>query len=121
VETNPLLDGMRGLDVAHVWLFLSFKYGDTLYQCTLVCWYSHVGDKPDEETGMWIVKPDFCDNGTPSEAIIHLDCVLRAAHLVAVCGESFVHSNLTLHNSLDKFDSYYVNKYVDHHAFKIAF
>jgi hypothetical protein len=121
IETNPSLKGMRGLDVARVRLFLSFNYGNTPYQCALVHWYSRVGDEPDDETGMWMVEPDFHDDGTPSEAIIHLDCVLRAAHLIAVCGGSFVLPNLTLHDSLDNFDSYYVNKFVDHHAFEIAF
>jgi hypothetical protein len=60
---------------------LHLKYGKTPYQCALVHWYSRVGDEPDEETEMWIVEP-------PS--IIHLDCIPRAAHLIAVCREPFV-------------------------------
>ena len=70
---------------------------------------------------MWMVEPDICDDGVPSEAIIHLDCIMQAAHLIGHYGETFVTPTLTLHDSLDAFDSYYVNKNIDHHAFEIAF
>jgi len=52
--------------------------------------------------------------------IIHLDSVVRAAHLLGVCGESFVPRDLTCDNSLDRFNSFYVNKFADHHSFEIA-
>ena len=38
-----------------------------------------------------------------------------------VCGEAFVPKTLTADNSLEFFDSFYVDKYVDHHAFEIMF
>jgi hypothetical protein len=120
-ETDPSLKGMRGLDIARVHLLFSFKYDDKTYPCALVRWYSRVGDEPDEDTGMWIVEPDFNDDGSPSEAVIHLDCILRAALLIGVYGDRFVVRTLTLHDSLDSFDSFYVNKFADHHAFEIAF
>ena len=52
---------------------------------------------------------------------LHLESIFRAAHLMGVCGEGFVPKTLTADYSLDFFDSFYVNKYVDHHAFEIAF
>ncbi len=65
VVTNESLKGMRGLMIACIQLFLSFQHHGTTYPCALVHWYSYIGDKPDENTGMWIVVLDFCNNGTP--------------------------------------------------------
>jgi hypothetical protein len=112
---------MHGLDIARVQLLLLIPYGETLHLCALVQWYSCLHDEPNEDTGMWIVAPDCYGDGTPFETIIHLDCVLHAAHLIGVYGEDFVPPSLTLHQSLDNFQSFYVNKYIDHHAFQIAF
>ena len=55
IETDPDSPGMLGVDVAQVHVFFSFNYNDTKYCCALVDWLSHVGDKPDEDTGMWVV------------------------------------------------------------------
>jgi hypothetical protein len=115
------MDGMLGLDIARVRLIFSFKHGDTIFPCALVHWFSRVGDSPDELTGMWIVKPDFTDNGTRSASVIHLDTIFRAAHLMPVYGNNPVPKHLSFTQTLDAFNSYYVNKYVDHHAFEIAF
>lgn len=52
---------------------------------------------------------------------IHLDTVLRAAHLMGVCGEAFIPKTITSANSLDAFYSFYVNKFIDHHTFEIVF
>ena len=38
-----------------------------------------------------------------------------------VCGSSFIPDNLTYTKSLQAFKNYYVNKYVDHHAYEIAY
>jgi hypothetical protein len=38
-------------------------------------------NKPDEDTGMWVVEPDFNADGSPLVSVIHLDCILRAATL----------------------------------------
>ena len=113
--------GMQGLGVAQVFLFFSFVHEDTYYPCALVQWFSIIGDEPDDETGFWMVKADICDNGQPSLAIIHLDSIYRAAHLVpAYCSSDFVNRLLTMHDALDNFKTFYVNKYVDYHAFEIA-
>ena len=84
-------------------------------------WFSQAGDEMDEDTGMWVVEPNFDDTGAPFAGIIHLNSVLQAAHLLGVCKEAFVLKTLTVDTSLDFFDSFYVNKFVDHHAFEIAF
>jgi hypothetical protein len=120
VNTDPSSDGMRGLDVARVRQFFSFQSEGIVYPCALVQWFSRVGDKPDEDTGMWIVEPDFKPDGSRCMDIIHLDSVVRAAHLLGVCGQDFVPHNLSCHNSLDAFALFYVNKFADHHSFEIA-
>jgi hypothetical protein len=70
---------------------------------------------------MWIVKPDFNDDGTHCASVIHVDAIFRAAHLMPVYGKDAVPRYLSFTQTLDAFNSYYVNKYIDHHAFEIAF
>jgi hypothetical protein len=98
INTQPELAGMRGLGVARVFLFFfSFVHEDTYYPCALVQWFSVIGDEPDDETGFWMVEADVCDNGQPSLAIIHLDSIYRAAHLVPAYRSSTGYSQCTMH------------------------
>ena len=88
----------------------------------LVQWFSIVGTKPDDETGLWMVQPDFQDDERPYLGIIPLESILRAAHLIPVYRTSaFVSRSLTMHDTLDEFKLFYVNKYVDHHAFEFIY
>ena len=121
VTDSTVSAGMAGLDVAWVQLFFSFTVDGIQYPCALIHWFTWIGDRPDKATGMWIVKPDNVLYGAPSAAVIHLDMILRAAHLLPVFGEHSVSKQLTHEQTLDKFTSFYVNKYADHHAFAIAF
>ena len=121
IHTNPLVEGMHALNVARVRAFFSFVSQGITYPCALVHWFSRVGDEADEDTGMWVVEPDLDETGAPFAGIIHLDSVLCAAHLMGVCREAFVPKTLTPDNSLDFFYSFYVNKFIDHHAFEIVF
>jgi hypothetical protein len=92
-----------------------------MYPCALVHWYSCMGNSPDKDTGIWVVEPDYLKDGTHFTSVIHLDTIFRAAHLMAVYGDKFVPTNLSFIQSLDAFHTYYVKKYIDHHAFEIAF
>lgn len=121
VSTDENAEGMRALDVARVRLFFSFTYSNVFYPCALVQWFSRVGDEPDEDTGMWMVEPDLNDDGSPHVAVIHLDAVMRAAHLLGVYGDVFLPKEMSFSNSLDAFYMFYVNKFIDHHTFQIAF
>jgi hypothetical protein len=121
VSTDPTANGFLGLDAAWVHLFFSIDFRGTTYPCALIWWMSHIGGKPDEDTGMWMVQPNFDASGSPLMSIIHLDCILRAAHLIGVCGDNFLPKELAFYQSLDAFLSFYVNKFIDHHAFEIAF
>ena len=71
-------------------------------------------------TGMWRVEPDFDAKGDALYAVIHLDTMICAAHLI---GESNrpLSTLITYVSALDMFYILYVNKYLDHHAYKIAF
>ena len=122
VNTDPSVEGMRGLDVVRVYLFFSFSHDGIEYPCALVHWFSRVGDLPDADTGMWVVKPDTLDDGENLISIIHLDTIVRACHLIPVFGSQHdVPRTLLCTDTLDTFTHFYVNKYVDHHAFEIAF
>ncbi|KAF8264142.1 hypothetical protein EI94DRAFT_1772766 [Lactarius quietus] len=120
-NTDPVEMGMHGLSVAHVRLFFSFTHGDVQYPCALVCWLSCMGDSSDENTGMWVVEEMDDDGDECPVAILHLDTIVRAAHLLPVSGSEQVSPTLSFTDTLDIFTSFYVNKYADHHSFEIAF
>jgi len=111
--------GIHGLDVARVTLFFSFKFQNEVYPCALVDWFVCFGNEPDEGTGMWIVEPELDVDGERLISIIHLDCIFRAAHLIGVNGQGFLLKELQYHQSLDAFAMFYVNRFIDYHAFSI--
>ncbi|KAJ7840102.1 hypothetical protein B0H14DRAFT_3696876 [Mycena olivaceomarginata] len=53
--------------------------------------------------------------------IVHLDTLLRGAHLIPVYGTRHIPANFRYQHSLDAFKAFHVNKYIDHHANEIAF
>ena len=69
---------------------------------------------------MWVVQPDQNANGSPAIGVIHLDSVLRAAHLMPVFGDALMPIELHAENSLNTFQAFYINKYIDYHAFEIT-
>ncbi|KAG1843384.1 hypothetical protein DFJ58DRAFT_717807 [Suillus subalutaceus] len=103
-------DCVFGLEVARVKCFFLFKFNWVTYPCALVQW----------DTGMWIVRPTVHDDGTPNFAVIHIDTIYRAAHLIPVYGPDFIADNIEYFHSYDAFRSFYINKFADHHAFEIA-
>jgi hypothetical protein len=121
VNTDSSIEGMRGLDIARVRLFFSFSHDGVDYPCALVRWFSRVGDLPDDNTGMWVVEPESLDDGEPFMSIVHLDAIVRASHLLPVFGQGHVLRTLKFPDTLDTFSRFYVNKFIDHHAFEIAF
>ncbi|KAI9438745.1 hypothetical protein H4582DRAFT_2111541 [Lactarius indigo] len=119
VNSNNELHGIRGMEITRAICFFSFMYLGVTYPCVLVHWFSHISEEPDEDTGMWMVTPDFV-RGDPILTVIHIDCVFRAAHLVPIFGNSFVPDYITHDNSLDNFKGFYVNQFIDYHAFDVA-
>ena len=78
-----------------------------------------MGVKPDEDMGFWTVEPDFTDDSSPHLVIVHIGSIYRAVHLLAAHQDAqFINCAFTMHSTLNKFKLFYVNKYVDHHAFE---
>ncbi|KAF8554079.1 hypothetical protein OG21DRAFT_1413206 [Imleria badia] len=67
-----------------------------------------------------MVTPSFHDDGSKIFSVIHLDSIIRLAHLLPIFGEDQVSSAMNCYNSLDLFHGFYVNRFIDHHAFKLA-
>jgi hypothetical protein len=122
VETNPDAPGMEGLEIAHVHLFFSLTFQGVKYPCALVHLFSHVGQSADPHMGMWTVEPDVTmDDRAPLAVVIHLDTIIWAAHLLPVFKGEFVPRDLLFSDTLDRFQLFYLNKFIDHHAFEISF
>lgn len=110
--------GMAGLSVARLKLIFSLKHEGVLFPCVLVRWFSTVSDSPDTVTGLYRVSPEKDHaTGEPFYQVLHLNTVLRAAHLIPVYSPES--RNSSAFRSLDDFDTYYVNKYIDHHIFDV--
>jgi hypothetical protein len=110
-------------DIAQTRLFFSFSIKGRLYPCALIHDFQVIGDQPDEDTGMWIVGRVLDVNGHPSGArVVPLDAIFRAAHLLPIFGHLKDPLSLAVSpgTSLDDFDNFYVNRYIDHHAFEIT-
>ncbi|KAJ7669939.1 hypothetical protein DFH06DRAFT_1372426 [Mycena polygramma] len=120
VVENQNERGFRGMSVVRIRLFFSFTHDGIDYPCALVDWFKKVGRSPDLETGMWIVEPEMRGKARLT-TIVHLDTLLRGAHLIPVYGEDFIPVGFRYIHSLDSFISFHVNKYIDHHANEIAF
>jgi hypothetical protein len=121
VQHNPNEPGFRGLFVARLKHFFSIRHNKTHFPCALVTWYSTIGNTACADTGMWRIKPDFDNTGDLSMSIIPLDSMVRGAHLMGISGATQIPHHLTFDHSLDAFQAFYVNKYIDHHAHEYAF
>ncbi|THH20301.1 hypothetical protein EUX98_g8604 [Antrodiella citrinella] len=119
-EVDPDARGFLGLSAARVRLFFSFVFEGVRYPCALVEWFSPVSDEPDDETGMWVVEPDLDVNGQPICDVIHIDSIVRCAHLLPTFGSNPIPLETHFSNSLDLFRAFYVSKYADHHSHEIA-
>ena len=81
-----------------------------------------MGDKPDPTTGLWVMQPESTRHGVPHMSVIHLNSIVRGAHLLPLFpSDAPVYQEVNYMNILDVYTSFYVNKYVDHHMFEIAF
>ncbi|EMD32315.1 hypothetical protein CERSUDRAFT_77606 [Gelatoporia subvermispora B] len=96
-------DSINGYGVARIKLFMSFKYRH-------------------KQTGRWLVQPEYLtSDGSPYLAIIHLDTIKRATHLMPRFPIEKVPIDLEPYQSLEKFDSFCLNHYINHHAFDMVF
>ncbi|KIK76236.1 hypothetical protein PAXRUDRAFT_170531, partial [Paxillus rubicundulus Ve08.2h10] len=120
ISTNKELQGMHGMEVAHIHTFFSFTFQGNVYPCAVVQWFDCIGNEPDDDTGMWIVHPMFNHQCCPAIAILHLHSIYCAAHLIPIYGSQLIPLGIEPHHSYDAFQPFYVNKFADHHAFEVA-
>lgn len=119
INTGPD-KGVHGFEIARVFLFFAFWHQDKKYPSALIQWFSFVDSEPDDATGMYLVQPDTTDTGDPRLAIVHVDSIFRAVHLLPVYRDNkFISRDITMHTSLDTLKLFYVNKFVDYHAFEV--
>ena len=64
---------------------------------------------------------DLDEDGALVLGVVHLDAILRCAHLIGVAGSDFLPRSLHFSESLDFFTSFYVNKYADHQSHELIF
>lgn len=119
VNTDSGLKGMYGLDIVRILAFFSFVSQSKCYPCAVVRWFDRVGDKPDTDTGMRVVCPAFTAQCRPSVGVIHVDTLYRAVHLIPLYATRLVSRNLKPHHSYDSFTTFYINTFIDHHAFSL--
>ncbi|KAF5379427.1 hypothetical protein D9615_006625 [Tricholomella constricta] len=114
VDTNADRPGMLGMTVGRVLLFFAFTFRDVYYPCALVHWLIPVGDGPDPESGLWVVKPEFDAARRRTLEVVHIDSVARAAHLLPIYN-SALPEDFHFSLSLDVFRAFFVNRFADHH------
>lgn len=113
---------LNGMHVAQALLLFSFTFHQATYTCCLVHWFEPVGDEPDSGTGMWVVEREYGPTGEPSLAVVHTDCIVRAAHLIGFYGSDHIERDdkvLNSETSLSYFKKFYVNRFVDLHAHEL--
>ncbi|EIW77640.1 hypothetical protein CONPUDRAFT_61577 [Coniophora puteana RWD-64-598 SS2] len=120
VSTDNSISGMLGMEVARVLAFIGFDYRSKYYRCALVHWFSRVQDARDEDTGMYMVAPDYNEDGTGLLGVVPVNSLVRAAHLIPFYGDKFIPEGAKHYNSYNDFFGFYVNRYADHHSFQIA-
>ncbi|KAJ6540708.1 hypothetical protein B0H19DRAFT_1313483 [Mycena capillaripes] len=103
---------MHGIVIGRVLLFFSFVFAEREFQCALVNWLTPVVNTPDPDTGICKLERE---RGQPTLAIIPVDCIARAAHLIGVYGTAALPEDFHFSHSLDAFNTYFVNPYADHH------
>lgn len=113
--------GMREMIIGCVRLFFSFVYDNKVYPCALIDRFIWIGNTPDAVMGLWKVRPHVDRHGRQLQSVEHLDVIYRTAHLIPVYSDGKLPPDFHFSYSLDVFNSYYVNKYADHHANEIAF
>lgn len=110
--------GIAGMSVVRVMLFFSFEFDGVFYPCALVEWFTKIGQDP--VTGLWVVTPDIT-RGKRDRTVLHVDSFVRGAHLIPVYGSQKLPLDFHYSYSLDVFEAYYINKYIDHHTNEMVF
>ncbi|KAI0808970.1 hypothetical protein BC629DRAFT_1480632 [Irpex lacteus] len=115
VQNGPEADTLSGMLVGRVLSFLSFAHEDVRYDTALLEWFLPLGEEPDPVTGMWIVRPEM-RRGQRHVGLVHIDSIVRGCHLIGVYGKHQLPRDFHFSFSLDAFQAFYLNHYIDYHA-----
>lgn len=118
IQMDYELEGFPGMYVGRVFAFLELVSAGVRYPCALIQWFDNE-EAVDNVTGMWVVEPEFEDDGSPSFGVVSLDSIVRACHLVPVYGNTSLPKDFEFSYSLDTFHSFYLNHYIDYHSHEI--
>ncbi|TFK95457.1 hypothetical protein BDV98DRAFT_517595 [Pterulicium gracile] len=105
LDSESADNGFQGMTVLCVMLLFSFEFKGHVFLCALVEWFSPVGTGPHSDFGMWLVKADKNQ---------------RTCHLIPCFGSTIIPSSLLHVHSLSVFNVFWVNKFADYHAHKVA-
>ena len=72
VQTGSDDGSMKGMAIGQVCLLFSFVSSGVRYPRAMIEWFT-TDDEIDDETGMWVVRPEFKGVHGCATAIIHLD------------------------------------------------
>ena len=81
--------------------FSSFSHCGKVYPCALVHRFSTFGLEPDPDTSMYVVVPDYDNHRYHDASVIHIDSIIRGAHLSPVFDKSRLPNMLNYTHSLD--------------------
>lgn len=109
------------LDITHVSLLFSFTFQGIVYPCALVHWFQCVGEAANKDTSTWVVEHELDEDGQPITTVLHLDTIICTAHVIGVYRTTDIDRSILPEHSLNIFCSYYMNRFIDHHVFEIAF
>ena len=122
LHTGSGMAGSRGFIVARVHLFFSFALGEEVFECALVHEFCRSFADPDPDNGMWVFEPDHDRDRYRIMSVVPLDSIVRAAHLLPLFkGDTPVPREINFTHTLDAFKAFYLNRYIDYHAFETLF
>ena len=90
--------------------------GILLMLAFVICIQRYYTKRPSFRDPRLAVIPKDTFHGARVLDVVHVDTILRSAHLLPVFGEDPVPPYLSYADALDSFQAYYVNRYIDHHA-----
>ncbi|KAH9031532.1 hypothetical protein EDB85DRAFT_2074105 [Lactarius pseudohatsudake] len=101
--------------------YAAARHSGENFPAALVWWYTLSDDSGhrDEATGMWLVEREYNWDQKPHLAVMHINTIFRAVHLLPYFGQEHVRKGFSYTDTLDTYANFYVNKYADHHSFKI--
>jgi hypothetical protein len=115
VNSEPEFKGVCSLEITCVLVFFSFVANDSEdeYECALIHWF---GTELDEK-GLLLVEPAYDDDEILTSPSFTLTAYF-VPHPYCQCSKPT--STSTMQDTLNTFKQFYVNKFVDYHAFEIS-